>query len=173
MFKDMRLLSVRPGVSALETCAQICSADKAGTMLSAPHGRGIRDKESPCAEDTRAPLSLQPSFFTKQNTHKSYRCNQYSRLKKHGVTSCGSFHSEDHEIIPSGTRSHERRQAPGPSVNFKEETNINGDLKNEGLQDFHLSSNELRWTGKRLARRSSLERRRERLRLRTENISLV
>jgi hypothetical protein len=50
--------------------------------------------------------------------------------------------------------------APGPSVNFKEETNINGDLRNESLQDFLLRSHELRWTGKRHARHGSLERRR-------------
>jgi hypothetical protein len=38
---------------------------------------------------------------------------------------------EDREIIAWSTRSNERRQAPGPSVNFKDETNINGDLRNE------------------------------------------
>ena len=39
--------------------------------------------------------------------------------------------AEDRIIKASSTRSNERRQAPGPSVNFKEETNINGDLRNE------------------------------------------
>ena len=39
--------------------------------------------------------------------------------------------AEDREKIASSTRSNERRQAPGPSVNFKDETNINGDLRNE------------------------------------------
>jgi hypothetical protein len=34
-------------------------------------------------------------------------------------------------MIASSTRSNERRQAPGPSVNFKEETYTNGDLRNE------------------------------------------
>jgi len=32
----------------------------------------------------------------------------------------------------SCTRSNEIRQPPGPSVNFREETKLNGDLRNEG-----------------------------------------
>lgn len=35
------------------------------------------------------------------------------------------------EIIASSARSNERQQAPGPSVNFKDETIISGDLRNE------------------------------------------
>jgi hypothetical protein len=38
---------------------------------------------------------------------------------------------EDREIIASSTRSNERREVPEPSVNFKKETKINGDLRNE------------------------------------------
>ena len=40
--------------------------------------------------------------------------------------------AEDRKTKASSTRSNERRQAPGPSVNFKEETYDNGDLRNEG-----------------------------------------
>jgi hypothetical protein len=88
-------------------------------------------KEPTCVEDTRAPRGLQPSL-RHQNTHKSYQYNQYSRLKKHSANRCVRIYSEDREIIASSTRSNERRQAPGPSVHFKEETHTNGDLRNEG-----------------------------------------
>ena len=95
-----------------------------------PSSRDNR-KESTCADDTRSPASLQPSL-RHQNTHKSYQYNQYSRLKKHSANRCVRIYSEDREIIASSTRSNERPQAPGPSVNFKEETYTNGDLRNEG-----------------------------------------
>ena len=39
---------------------------------------------------------------------------------------------ECREIIASSARLKERRQAPGASVNFKEETYSNGDLRSEG-----------------------------------------
>ncbi len=45
---------------------------------------------------------------------------------------CVAIDIEDRKIIASSTRSNERRQAPGPSVNFREETYTNGDLRNEG-----------------------------------------
>ena len=40
--------------------------------------------------------------------------------------------AEDRKTKASSTRSNERQQAPGPSVNFKEETYSNGDLRDEG-----------------------------------------
>jgi hypothetical protein len=73
-----------------------------------------------------------PVFLTKQYTHKFHQYNRCSRLKKHRVNRCVTLRSEDREIIASSTRSNERRQAPGPSVHFREETYTNGDLRNEG-----------------------------------------
>ncbi len=80
------------------------------------------------------PHQADSTFFKKAKSHEFYECNQYSRLKKHSVNCCVSIRSEDREIIASSTRSNERRQAPGPSVNFKEETYTNGDLRNEDQQ---------------------------------------
>jgi hypothetical protein len=91
----------------------------------------VETKESTCVEDTRTPRILQPGL-RHQNTHKFDQYNQCSRLKKNSVNRCVTIRSEDREIIASSTRSNERRQAPGPSVNFKEETYTNGDLRNEG-----------------------------------------
>ena len=88
------------------------------------------DEESTCVVDTRSPFSLQ-LIFRHRNTHKFHQYNQYGKLRHHSVGRCVTIFSEDREIIASSTRSNERRQAPGPSVNFKDETNINGDLKNE------------------------------------------
>ena len=141
-------------------------------------------EESTCAEDTRAPSSLQPSL-RHQNTHKSYQFNQCSRLKKHSANRCVRIHSEDREILASSTRSHERRQAPGPSVNFKEETNINGDLRNESQKtsSYALTSFRLRErfggqggrqaSGSPAIARKSAGGNASNLRLRTEIIRLV
>ena len=52
-------------------------------------------------------------------------------LSKRSVYLLVILTAEDREIIASSSRSHERRQAPGPSGNFKEETHTNGDLRNE------------------------------------------
>lgn len=43
-------------------------------------------------------------------------------------------------MIAQKTGSNERQQAPRSSVDFKDETYNNGDLRNEGLKDFHLRS---------------------------------
>jgi hypothetical protein len=78
-------------------------------------------EESTCVVDTRSPFSLQ-LIFRHRNTHKFHQYNQYAKLKNHSVGRCVTIFSEDREIIASSARSNERRQAPGPSVNFKEET---------------------------------------------------
>ncbi len=62
----------------------------------------------------------------------------YDQLKKHSVFSRVTNDSEDHEIIALSTRSKQRRQAAGLSVNFKDETNVNGDLRNESRKDSRL-----------------------------------
>ena len=98
---------------------------KTATFLFHPPG-----EESTCVVDTRSPFSLQ-LIFRHLNTHKFHQYNQYAKLKNDSVGRCVTIFSEDREIIASSARSNERRQAPGPSVNFKDETNINGDLKNE------------------------------------------
>lgn len=83
-----------------------------------------------CGRYTR-PSKLTAHICTRQNTHKFHHCNQYSRPKKHSANRGVTIRSEDREIIASSSRSNERRQAPGPSVNSKEETNTNRDLRNE------------------------------------------
>jgi hypothetical protein len=108
-----------------------CARNKAKSEPLRPAGNPANKKESTCVEDTRAPGSLQPGL-RHQNAHKFDQYNQCSRLKKNSVNRCVTIRSEDREIIASSTRSNERRQAPGPSVNFKEETYTNGDLRNEG-----------------------------------------
>jgi hypothetical protein len=50
-------------------------------------------------------------------------------VKNHSVARCVTIYSEDREKIALSTRSNERRQAPGSSVNFKEETYNNGDFE--------------------------------------------
>ena len=52
-------------------------------------------------------------------------------LSKRSVCLLVILTAEDREKIASSARSNERRQAPGPSVNLKEETYTNGDLRNE------------------------------------------
>ncbi len=47
------------------------------------------------------------------------------------MLSCVTIDSEDREIIALSTRLKERRQAPGQSVHYNKETNLNGDLRNE------------------------------------------
>ena len=98
-----------------------------------PHGSVLFctfSEESTCVVDTRSPFSLQ-LIFRHRNTHKFHQYNQQAKLKNHSVGRCVTIYSEDREIIASSTRAKERRQALGPSVNFKDETNINGDLRSE------------------------------------------
>ena len=76
-----------------------------------------RTEESTCVVDTRSPFSLQ-LIFRHRNTHKFHQYNQYAKLKNHSVGRCVTIFSEGREIIASSARSNERRQAPGPSVNF-------------------------------------------------------
>ena len=79
-----------------------------------------------------SPIELTAHFLTGQNTHKFLQYNQQGRLKKHSVSCCVAIDIEDRKIIASSTRSNERRQGPGPSVNFREEMYTNGDLRNKG-----------------------------------------
>jgi hypothetical protein len=78
-----------------------------------------------------SPIKLTAHFLIQQTTPKFHQSTQYSRLKEHSANRCGGFHSKDRKMIASSTRSNERRLAPESSVNFKEETYTNGDLRNE------------------------------------------
>ena len=71
------------------------------------------------------------SVLTQEFTHKFSIYIAEARLSKRSVYRWVIIPAEDREKIASSTRSNERRQAPGPSVNFKEETYTNGDLRNE------------------------------------------
>jgi hypothetical protein len=107
--------------------APALAAPRIGGLCWGPHNLLIAMEEATCVVDTRSPLSLQP-IFRHRNAHKFYQYNQQGKLKNHSVARCVTIHSEDREKIESSTRSNERRQAPGPSVNFKDETCNNGDL---------------------------------------------